>query len=170
MGGTLTASLVTGVMAGCSTDQQLDWTPKVLTAQQVIVTVSLAEQILPATSTPGAKEARIERFIDSMVAGYLSNAEKSIFEGGISRLNQRNFIKMMPEEQHNVVIELVEEARTQAPDSNSRPFFLLFKEMTLLGFFTSKIGATQVLNYDPIPGGFEGCKPLSEVGGKTWAS
>ena len=48
-------------------------------------------------------------------------------------------------------------------------FFLLLKELTLLGFFASEPGATEVLNYDPVPGGYTGCAPLEEVGGKTWA-
>jgi hypothetical protein len=44
------------------------------------------------------------------------------------------------------------------------------KELTLLGFFTSEPGATQVLQYVPIPGSWHGCVPLSEAGnGKTWA-
>jgi hypothetical protein len=43
------------------------------------------------------------------------------------------------------------------------------KELTLLGFFTSEPGATQVLQYDPVPGAYHGCVPLEEVG-KTWAT
>ena len=44
------------------------------------------------------------------------------------------------------------------------------RELTLLGFFTSQVGATQVLQYDPVPGAFHACVPLPEAGnGKTWA-
>jgi gluconate 2-dehydrogenase gamma chain len=45
-----------------------------------------------------------------------------------------------------------------------KPFILQLNEMTLLGFFTSEVGATQVLQYDPVPGPFKGCVPLKEVG------
>lgn len=51
-----------------------------------------------------------------------------------------------------------------------RPFLLTMKELTLLGFFTSRVGATQVLQYSPVPGSFQACIPVKEAGnGKTWA-
>jgi hypothetical protein len=33
------------------------------------------------------------------------------------------------------------------------------KELTILGFFTSEIGATKVLKYTPVPGRYNGCVP-----------
>ena len=52
----------------------------------------------------------------------------------------------------------------------ARPFILTMKELTLLGFFTSEVGATQILQYLPVPGRLQACIPLSEAGnGKTWA-
>jgi gluconate 2-dehydrogenase gamma chain len=51
-----------------------------------------------------------------------------------------------------------------------RPFILTMKELTLLGFFTSEVGATQILQYLPVSGRLQSCIPLSEAGnGKTWA-
>ena len=52
---------------------------------------------------------------------------------------------------------------------NSKPFLLEVKELTLLGFFTSKPGATEVLQYNQVPGPYKGCVPLSTVG-KAWAT
>jgi hypothetical protein len=52
----------------------------------------------------------------------------------------------------------------------TRPFILTMKVLALLGFFTSEIGATQILQYLPVPGRLQACIPLSEAGnGKTWA-
>jgi gluconate 2-dehydrogenase gamma chain len=52
----------------------------------------------------------------------------------------------------------------------ARPFILTMKELTLLGYFTSEVGATQILQYLPVPGRQQGCIPLHEAGnGKTWA-
>jgi hypothetical protein len=51
-----------------------------------------------------------------------------------------------------------------------RPFILLTRELTLLGFFTSRPGATQVLQYVAIPGAYRGCLPVSQAGnGRRWA-
>ncbi|MDH3243025.1 MAG: gluconate 2-dehydrogenase subunit 3 family protein [Saprospiraceae bacterium] len=170
MGGALSTSLVMGVLAGCKADAVLDWRPEALTPKEVLIVAALAEQILPETSTPGARQAGVERFIDSMVAGYLPEAERNAFMDGLASLAERKFTGKTPEEQHVMVTELAEEARQQEQDADTKPFFLLAKEMTVLGFFTSEVGATQVLNYDPIPGDFQGCMPLDEAGGKTWAT
>jgi hypothetical protein len=57
-----------------------------------------------------------------------------------------------------------------AAKRNERPFILTMKELALLGFFTSEVGATQILQYLPVPGRLQSCIPLSEAGnGKTWA-
>jgi hypothetical protein len=51
---------------------------------------------------------------------------------------------------------------------HDREFFLLMKQLTVAGYFTSEIGATKALAYLPIPGRFAGDVPL-EPGQKTWA-
>ncbi len=43
-------------------------------------------------------------------------------------------------------------------------FALAVRNLALLGFFTSEKIGKEVLNFDPIPGGFQPCIPLSEVG------
>ena len=48
------------------------------------------------------------------------------------------------------------------------PFWRLMKELTLFGYFTSEQGATQALDYVPIPGRYEGCIPL-KPGQKAYA-
>jgi len=50
-----------------------------------------------------------------------------------------------------------------------RPFILMVKELTVVGFFTSQPGCEQVLQYQAVPGAYHGCVPLAEVG-KTWAT
>lgn len=43
-------------------------------------------------------------------------------------------------------------------------FFRMLKEMTLSGYFLSEVGATEVLQYEHVPGEYDGCMPLSEIG------
>lgn len=55
--------------------------------------------------------------------------------------------------------------------AHPRTFVMTTKELTLLGFFTSKVGATQVLQYVAIPGAYHGCLPVNQAGnGKRWAT
>ena len=47
------------------------------------------------------------------------------------------------------------------------PFFYQLKELTVLGYYTSEVGATQELAYLPIPGHYEGDYDFT---GKQWSS
>ena len=48
-------------------------------------------------------------------------------------------------------------------------FFITLRELTTIGYFTSKSGATIALRYDPVPGPYLGCVPLKEIG-RAWAT
>ena len=53
--------------------------------------------------------------------------------------------------------------------SNLSSFFRMMKELTVLGYYTSQLGATKELRYARVPGKFVGCVPLAKVG-RSWAS
>lgn len=61
---------------------------------------------------------------------------------------------------------------TELPTAErERPFILTTRELTLLGFFTSRPGATELLQYAAIPGAYHGCLPVSQAGnGRRWAT
>lgn len=163
MGGALSTPLVTALLSGCTTDHSEDWEPSVLRRVQVQVAADLAEVILPKTDTPGAKDAQVERFVDSMVSEWLSTEDASLVRQFLDQLYEDGFSNQSFEEQSLRTTQLIK-------DEKGKEFFLTFKQMVLLGFFTSKIGATEVLQYIEIPGVYIGCVSLEEVGGKTWAT
>jgi hypothetical protein len=41
-------------------------------------------------------------------------------------------------------------------------YFTMMKQLTMLGFFTSKPGMTQALRYEPVPGRYDGCIPYKK--------
>lgn len=53
-------------------------------------------------------------------------------------------------------------------ETMSAHYFTMMKQLTLLGYFTSKPGATEALRYIPVPGRYEGCIPYTK-GEKAWA-
>ena len=162
LGFTLSGSLVSAVMSGCSADTSSFWKPSALSPGQLQTAADLAEVILPRTSTPGAKDAKVERFIDSLADGYLSPEEKEGLLNGLNQLISQNFTGKSFEEQNRFVEEMIH-------TSEGAEFFRYFKQVAMLGFFTSETGATQVLQYQAIPGYYSGCEPLDAVGGRTWA-
>ncbi|HUG39845.1 MAG TPA: gluconate 2-dehydrogenase subunit 3 family protein [Longimicrobiales bacterium] len=48
------------------------------------------------------------------------------------------------------------------------PFFRTMKELTVVGYYTSEVGATVELRHEAVPGRHEGCIPYERVG-RTWA-
>lgn len=164
MGCTLSGSLISAVLSGCSNTSTSDeWTPSALTQDQLQTAADLAEVILPATDTPGAKDAKVERFIDQMVDEFYPPAERDLIIDSLEEVNRSDFTNLNFEEQTEFISQFIRQ-------DEHRDFFLLFKQTTLMGFFTSEVGVTQVLQYDPIPGEFWGCEDLDELGGKIWAT
>ena len=56
-----------------------------------------------------------------------------------------------------------------AAQNNVPHYFTLFKQLTLFVFFTSKVGAMEVLRYSAIPGKYEGDLPYKK-GDRAWAT
>ena len=60
------------------------------------------------------------------------------------------------------------EQKSEPAKKPSPIFYFTMKDLTLLGYFTSEAGATQALEYVPVPGRYEGCVDL-KPGQKSWA-
>lgn len=57
---------------------------------------------------------------------------------------------------------------TESASDEGPPFFRQLKELTLAGYYTSEVGATQELQWEAAPGRYESDLPLSDVG-RAWA-
>ncbi len=185
MGGAISGPAVLGVLQGCSAKKpSVEWTPAFLTAAQAAVVAEIAEIIIPRTDTPGAKDVGVPQFIDTMLKVTYPKKDQDRYLTGLTQFEERAqpahgkpFMELEPAQQRELVREL-HDAEIRAAGENelddsreNRPFILMTKELTMLGFFTSEVGATQVLQYLAVPGTFRGCLPLSEAGnGKTWAT
>lgn len=139
----------------------------------------IAETILPATATPGAKEAGVGDFIAIMVKDCYSPKDQQTFVNGLDTLE-----KVSKEKQGDTFLNLSAEKRTallqlldreqkayyQTKKEEDPPhYFRMLKELTLLGFFTSETGATKALRYEAVPGRYEGCIDYKK-GDRAWAS
>lgn len=186
MGGAVSAPAILGVLAGCSAEPaaQAEWKPTFLTQAQAALVAEVAEIMIPRTDTPGAKDVGIPAFIDKMLKDVYPKEAQSRFFAGLAELETRAtrehgraFLELEPalraalvRQAHDPAVE-AERASSLPLAKRQRPFILTMKELTLLGFFTSQPGATQVLQYRPVPGAYHGCVPLAEAGnGKTWAT
>lgn len=162
LGGTLSTQLTAALMG-----QVLNEGPsvEVSDAQQNLL-AELADVIIPATDTPGAKEAGAEQFIIRVLRDCHPIEEQKTFYAGLARIDEasqkahgKNFVDLTEEQKNSIVEDAVK---------NNKAFFSQMKRFTITGYFTSEIGATQALAYLPIPGRFEGDIPLT-ADQKTWA-
>jgi gluconate 2-dehydrogenase gamma chain len=56
----------------------------------------------------------------------------------------------------------------RGPDRPEVPFFRTMKELTIVGYYTSEVGATVELRHEAVPGRHQGCVPFTEIG-RAWA-
>lgn len=178
MGAAISASAFAGLMQGCKTTPELTYVPQFFSEDQGRLVMEVAEIIIPKTDTPGAKDVGVPGFIDTMLNDCYKKEDQDRFLAGLTAFDEEakkaygdSFIYCKPEQQVELVKKTHDAAIAKAKENKEtkRPFILMTKELTLLGFFTSEPGATQVLQYQAVPGAYHGCVPLSEVG-KTWAT
>jgi len=138
----------------------------------------VAETIIPKTTTPGAKEAAVGTFMTVMVNDCYTKEDQKIFHEGIQKLDEAckkthntSFMKASPEQRTSLLTTLDKEAKDIQQAKNKEDanhYFTMMKQLTLLGFFTSKPGATRVLRHIPVPGKYDGNYPYKK-GDKAWA-
>jgi hypothetical protein len=181
MGGIISAPTIIGILNGCTAKPTINWKPLFLTEDQGVLISQLSDIIIPKTDTPGAKEAGVPEFIDLMVKDVYPSKDRDNFISGLEAFDAEAkkeygdpFIAMSGEDQTAFVKKTHDAAianKKNGSNKEDRPFILQVKELTVAGFFTSEAGATQVLQYAPVPGAYHGCLPLAETGtGKTWAT
>ena len=188
LGGAVSASAMAGVLAGCvSTPPTAGDKQTFFTAAEMKTATAAADQILPRTDTPGARDVGVPAFIDVILKDAYPADDQARFVSGLKdfdaeaqRAHGKPFLEL-PQAQRLAFLQKVHDEaavaeRKQAdnevpPSERNRPFVLMMKELTMLGFFVSKPGATQVLQYVAVPGGFQACIPLAQAGnGKQWAT
>lgn len=177
MGGVVFAPSILGVLKGCTATPGLDWEPTLFSNKQAQLVTSLADVILPEDDTPSASQAGVPAFIESMVKDVYNEEQRQAFLDGLDNFGEESSIELEAdffdssddlkyEYAYGLNRFALEEGRG---DDGGTPFILMFKELTMLGYFTSEPGATQVLRYLAVPGKYEGCIPFEEVG-RTWAT
>lgn len=142
-----------------------DWAPKVLDAHQDEMVVALSELIIPATDTPGAKAALVNRFVDAVIDD-ADDADRKSFLRGFEWMDARSrelfgdeFLKASAEQQTALLTILSSGKNKALEDQIGVEFFEAIKAMTITGYYTSEIGMKQELHDDGrlFFAGFEGC-------------
>lgn len=153
-----------------------------LVAQKPLL-AALAETILPATDTPGAIDAGVPDYLLKQLLENSMPVVQNQFIAGLKSVDRhcldhydQPFVQCSREQQ-NAVMRLVEAEGEPWGGVLGKvkhkligdSFFTLLKSYTCMGYYTSRLGATQGLAYSAVPGRYVGCRPM-RVGQKAWAT
>lgn len=128
----------------------------------------LTELIIPTDETSGAKEAQVARYIDFVVsaAGEFKPSLQREWADGLQLLDrlshekyQRVFHQLSTEEKEALLVEMSLPERNAEASHPGYEFYRLIKEMTVEGFYTSRVGLIDVLGYNGLDylSEFPGC-------------
>ncbi|GAB3666773.1 gluconate 2-dehydrogenase subunit 3 family protein [Echinicola sediminis] len=175
MGGTVVGANL--FLSGCSREAAKN-IESLFSPDVIDLLGDVADTILPPTSSPGAKEAGVGEFIPVMVRDCYSQIDQQSMVEGIGKLENsakskynRIFQDLTKAERTELLTEIDKESMYHQKNKGEEEpvhYFYLIKQITLLGYFTSELGATKALRYVAIPGEYIGDYPYKE-GDKAWA-
>lgn len=153
-----------------------DTAVKFFNAPQRDVIAAVVDIIMPRSDTPGAIDAGVPRFIDLMFRDVYTKVEQHNYSSALAAFDKaggKPFLQLDGAQRKALVTKLHTAALAKSPalDPASAPAFVLMtKKLTMLGFFMSQPGCTQVLQYVAVPGAYHADIPLSQAGnGRAWA-
>lgn len=100
---------------------------------------------------------------------FLEGLEK--VESASDKKFNKSFMEIDAKQRHELLVELDNEQKDymkNKKDDEPSHYFRMMKELTLLGYFTSEIGATKALRFEDVPGRYDGCIPYKKGDG-AWA-
>jgi hypothetical protein len=153
-------------LAGCKNPDAGVGTSATFTESDIAFLDEVAETIFPKTSTPGAKEAKVGQFMTVMVNDCYEQKDQDAFHAGMKTLNEackkmhgHDFMNAPPEHRKELLVALDKERgdyqKTKQKEDPSH-YFQYFKQLTIMGYFTSKEGRTGATRYEPVPGKYIG--------------
>jgi gluconate 2-dehydrogenase gamma chain len=171
LGGAVSAPAALAILQGCSAKDAgstaTNWTPKFFKGEQGAVIAEIAEIIIPKTDTSGAKDAGVPAFIDMLMADVYDKAAQDRFNLGFAefaaaaKATGKSFLDQDSAQRTAFVKQSLEAALAGSRDP--KPFILMTRELTLLGFYTSQPGISENFLYEAVPGAYHGCVPVSQM-------
>jgi gluconate 2-dehydrogenase gamma chain len=170
LGGAISAPAALAILQGCSAKENAPAAAtdlKILTADQFAVVGEIAEIMIPKTQSSGAKDVGVPAFIDVVLAAVYDKDAQERFIAGYTQFvadaggSSQAFLGQEPAARVAQVQRSLEAAL--AGDRDPKPFILMVRELTLLGFFTSKAGINENMTYEAVPTVYHGCVPVSQM-------
>ena len=144
--------------ATTSSVQAQDWKPELFDDHQNRTVIALVDLIIPATDTPGAKAALVNRHIDHILAASPED-DKTRFREGLwwvdgyaIRKHGKPFVDCAPAEQTGILHTL--DAGTDPEVAPGHRFFPVFKSITSEIYYATEIGFNELNKGGRVPATF----------------
>jgi gluconate 2-dehydrogenase gamma chain len=173
LGGAVSAPAALALLQGCSPKERTAKLEVLQVAQFMTegntfeVVSDIAEIMIPKTETSGARDAGVPMFIDGALAALYPRDAQDRFSAGCAEFQAaakssgKAFLERDPGDRAAFVKQTLETAL--AGDRDPKPFILMVRELTLLGYFSSQVGITENMDYVPVPTVYHGCVPLTQM-------
>ncbi|MDA0203728.1 MAG: gluconate 2-dehydrogenase subunit 3 family protein [Acidobacteria bacterium] len=130
------------------------WTPAILDEHQNATVIQLSELIIPTTDTPGAKDAKVNEWVDLYLKDLAEDKGHSFImglgwlDGYSNQKHSKPFVGLSEPQQVAILEEL--DGATADELLPGKAFFNEIKRLTVQGYYTSRIGISE-LNKDGVP-------------------
>lgn len=127
----------------------------------------LADTIIPATSTPGAKDISAHLFALKMLDDCYTEDDRKKFLKGLQQLDDaaktahgQSFIKCTPAQRESLIGGI--ENKT-VPASELGFCYSMMKRLTILAYSSCQFFLTKVKVYELVPARYHGCVPVKNA-------
>ena len=178
-----------GVLNSCQSTEQ-PWETMFFDSLEKKIVPVLTDVILPADDTPGGIDIDLPKFADMMIKEVWTAGQQSKFREGIRLFAQKagaiddsdlkklkevdiekEFKSLfdLEEDKKEQVLNMIKADRSAVSQHNLDDYLMYgslieLRNLLLLGYFSSEKIGKEVLTFDPIPGQYRSCMPVSEVG------
>lgn len=151
-----------------------------LNPHQRATVAELSDLILPTTETPGARAAKVDEFIDTILTDWVTESERTSFLAGLADVDAKakdkfgkTFLQASSGQRGEQLTQMDSEVadlrKTKAawkegsgpkPADPHEHFFHRIRSLTVSGYYSSEVGMTLERKVEIIPGRFQGCVPV----------
>lgn len=125
------------------------YAPQFFTPEEYATVERLTELIIPSDGTPGAREAGVSEFVDFMTASdpgaqYQFRYGLTWLDAHSEKLHGKPFRDLEAADQSDILKHLSYKDQYRDGEDEGRQFFQSIRELTVMGFYTSRIGLEEL--------------------------
>ncbi len=134
----------------------------VLNDQQHVLVKAIADTIIPRTDTPSASEVKVPQFIDLLLKDVFDQEVTGKFLTGLQQFDEDckaatgKLYTQLDQSDRNDYLEQIDREVMGKEYDALIPFYFTFKQLCVRTYYSTEQGIKQNLNYQPVPGQFQG--------------